>query len=106
MYPFTLSETPLNVFFPKSRPKAAKEGSGPDKNMLVPAILSRKDGPFCIILRTVLKEAPHLCLRFLLRRLLRLPGILYYPMKISFFLITPFFIHFFTRTSAQAPPRS
>ena len=58
---------------PKSRPKAAKEGSGPDKNMLAP---SRKDGPLCIILRTVLKEAPPFCVRFLLRLLLRLPGIL------------------------------
>ena len=62
---------------PKSRPKAAKEGSGPDKNMLAPsAILSRKDGPLCIILRTVLKEDPPFCVRFLLRLLLRLPGIL------------------------------
>ena len=57
MHPFTLCETPLNVCFPKSRPKAAKEGSGPDKNMLAPsAILSRKDGPLCIILRTVLSQ--------------------------------------------------
>ena len=62
---------------PKSRPKAAKEGSGPDKNMLAhSAILSRKDGPLCIILRTVLKEAPPFCVRFLLCLLLRLPGIL------------------------------
>ena len=84
MYPFTLSETPLNVFFPKSRPKAAKEGSGPDKNMLAPsAILSRKDGPLCIILRRVLKETPPFCLRFLVRRLLRLPGILWGDKYIS-----------------------
>ena len=76
MYPFTLSETPLNACFPKSLPKALKEGSGPDKNTIPSsAILSLKGGPLCIILRTVLTEAPPFCVRFLLRRLIRLPGI-------------------------------
>ena len=84
---------------PKSRPKAAKEGLGPDKNMLAPSAMvlyalfyerySKKLRPFVFAFFFVFFFVYQ---AFLLSNENNLP-------------ITPFFIHFFTQTSAQAPSR-